>query len=60
MHLSRLSAEQLGVATGSSIVVALAGQGMPIEESYAGRILGEWRASHKSSNGARTTVRRKR
>ena len=60
MHLSRLSTEQLGVATGSSIVVALAGQGMPIEESYAGRILGEWRASHKSSNGARTTVRRKR
>jgi hypothetical protein len=48
------------VATGSSIVVALAGQGMPIEESYAGRILGEWRVSHKSSNGARTTVRRKR
>src|SRR6266536_1400537 len=60
MHLSRLTPEQLGVATGSSIVVALAGQGMPIEESYAGRILGEWRASHKSSNGARTTVRRKR
>jgi hypothetical protein len=60
MHLSRLSAEQLGVATGSSIVVALAAQGMPIEESYAGRILGEWRASHKASNDARTTVRRKR
>jgi hypothetical protein len=58
MYLSRLSAEQLGVATGSSIVVALAGQGMPIEESYAGRILGEWRVSHKATSG--TTVRRKK
>jgi hypothetical protein len=58
MHLSRLTQEQLGVATGSSIVVALAAQGLPLDETYAGRILGEWRFSHKATN--RRTVRRKK
>jgi len=59
MYLSHLTADQLGVATASSIVVALAGQGMPIGESYAGRILSDYKAAHKSANGARTSVRRK-
>jgi Protein of unknown function (DUF2637) len=59
MYLSHLTAEQLGVATASSIVVALAGQGMPIGESYAGRILSDYKAAQKSANGARTSVRRK-
>jgi hypothetical protein len=59
MYLSRLTADQLGVATGSSVVVALAGQGMPIGESYAGRILSDYKAAQKSANGARTSVRRK-
>jgi len=59
MYLSRLDAEQLGAATGSSIVVALAERNIPISESHAGRILGEFRAAHKSRNGARTSVRRK-
>jgi hypothetical protein len=59
MYLSHLTAEQLGVATASSIVVALAGQGMPIGESYAGRILSDYKAAQKSRNGARTSVRRK-
>jgi len=58
MYLSGLTAEQLGVATGSSIVVALAAQGIALDETYAGRILGEWRVSHKAANG--TTVRRKK
>jgi hypothetical protein len=58
MHLSRLTPAQLGVATGSSIVVALAAQGVPLDETYAGRILGEWRVSHKATTG--TTVRRKK
>jgi len=53
MYLSRLSSQELGVATGSSIVAALAGQGIPVEETYAGRILGEWRVNHPSSTGAR-------
>jgi hypothetical protein len=58
MYLSRLTPEQVGVATGSSIVVALAAQGVPLDETYAGRILGEWRVSHKATTG--TTVRRKK
>jgi len=59
MYLSHLTAEQLGVATASSVVVALAGQGMPIGESYAGRILSDYKAAQKARNGARTSVRRK-
>jgi hypothetical protein len=53
LHLSRLSPQKLGVATGSSIVAALAGQGIPVEETYAGRILGEWRVAHPAPAGAR-------
>jgi len=53
MHLSRLSPQQVGVATGSSIVAALAGQGIPVEETYAGRILGEWRVNHPTSSAVR-------
>ena len=46
MYLSHLTAKQLGVATGSSIVAALAEQGTPIGARYAGRILEEWRFDH--------------
>ena len=53
LHLSRLSPQELGVATGSSIVAALAAQGIPVEETYAGRILGEWRTAHPAPGGAR-------
>jgi hypothetical protein len=53
MYLSRLSPQELGVATGSSIVAALAAQGIPVEETYAGRILGEWRVAHSAPAGAR-------
>ena len=53
MYLSRLSPQELGVTTGSSIVAALAGQGIPVEETYAGRILGEWRVAHPAPAGAR-------
>jgi hypothetical protein len=53
MYLSRLSPEQLGVATGSSVVAALAGQGIAVEETYAGRILGEWRVNHPAPTGSR-------
>jgi hypothetical protein len=55
LYLSRLSPQELGVATGSSVIAALAGQGIAVEETYAGRILGEWRVSHPAS----TKVRRK-
>jgi hypothetical protein len=53
MHLSRLRPQELGVTTGSSIVAALAGQGIAVEESYAGRILGEWRTAHPAPHSAR-------
>jgi len=53
MYLSRLSPQELGVATGSSVVAALAGQGIPVEETYAGRILGEWRVDHPAAGGSR-------
>jgi hypothetical protein len=53
MYLSRLRPQELGVATGSSIVAALAAQGIPVEETYAGRILGEWRVAHPALAGAR-------
>jgi hypothetical protein len=53
LYLSRLSPQELGVATGSSIVAALAAQGIPVEETYAGRILGEWRVAHPAPAGAR-------
>jgi hypothetical protein len=59
MYLSGLTAEQLGVATGSSVVVALAAQGIALDERYARKILDEYRAAHKPTNGARTSVRRK-
>jgi hypothetical protein len=53
MYLSRLSPQELGVTTASSIVAALAAQGIPVEETYAGRILGEWRVAHPAPAGAR-------
>jgi hypothetical protein len=53
MYLSRLDPQELGVATGSSVVAALAGQGIAVEETYAGRILGEWRVAHPAPNKAR-------
>jgi hypothetical protein len=60
LHLSRLDPEQLGVATGSSVVAALAGQGIPVEETYAGRILGEWRVNHPAPAGPRKRGSRRR
>ena len=53
MYLSRLDPAELSTTTGSSIVVALAAQGVPIEETYAGRILGEWRVDHPPPKPAR-------
>jgi hypothetical protein len=53
LYLSRLSPQELGVATGSSVVAALAAQGIAVEETYAGRILGEWRVAHPAPSNAR-------
>jgi hypothetical protein len=59
MYLSGLTAEQLGVATGSSVVVGVAAQGIALDERYARRILDEYKAARKPANGGRTSVRRK-
>jgi hypothetical protein len=53
MYLSRLAPQEVGVATGSSVVAALAGQGIAVEETYAGRILGEWRVNHPAPSNSR-------
>jgi hypothetical protein len=53
LYLSRLDPAQLSTTTGSSIVAALAGQGIPVEETYAGRILGEWRVNHPAPTSSR-------
>jgi Protein of unknown function (DUF2637) len=53
MYLSQLSPQDLGVTTASSIVAALIAQGIPVEETYAGRILGEWRVAHPAASKAR-------
>ena len=53
MYLSQLSPQELGVATGSSVVAALAGQRVVVEETYAGRILGEWRVAHPAPSRPR-------
>jgi hypothetical protein len=53
MYLSRLSPQELGVATGSSVVAALAGQGIAVEETYAGGILGEWSVTHPAPSSSR-------
>jgi hypothetical protein len=53
MYLSRLTPQEVGVATGSSVVAALASLGIAVEETYAGRILGEWRVAHPAPNRVR-------
>jgi hypothetical protein len=53
MYLSRLGPQELGVLTGSSVVAALAGQGIAVEETYAGRILGEWRVARPTPTSSR-------
>jgi hypothetical protein len=46
-YLASLGPEQFGVATGSSVAAAMVGRGLLVNESYAGRILGEWRVDHR-------------
>jgi hypothetical protein len=52
MYLSGLGPDQLAAATGSSVVVALAGQGMAVDERYARRILDEWNAARRQTNAS--------
>ena len=55
-YLSGLTTAQLNATTGSSIVAALAGQGIAVDLRYATRLWDEWKAAHRQASG----VRRKR
>jgi Protein of unknown function (DUF2637) len=44
-YLSGLSPQEVGAATRSSIAAELNARGVPIDETYAGRILGEYRSA---------------
>jgi hypothetical protein len=53
MYLSGLDPEQLGIATGSSIVLALASQGIAVDERHARRILEEFKHDQPTSTRGR-------
>jgi hypothetical protein len=42
-YLASLDADQLATTTRSQVAAELTARGMPVDETYAGRILGEWR-----------------
>jgi hypothetical protein len=52
-YLASLDPGQLATATRSQVAAELTARGVPVDETYAGRILGEWRADHSAANGAR-------
>jgi hypothetical protein len=52
-YLASLDAAQLAVATRSQVAAELTARGMPVDETYAGRILGEWRVAHPAPNSSR-------
>jgi uncharacterized protein DUF2637 len=52
-YLSGLDAGQLATTTRSQVAAELTARGMPVDETYAGRILGEWRVRHPAAGGAR-------
>jgi hypothetical protein len=52
-YLAGLDADQLATTTRSQVAAELTGRGLPVDETYAGRILGEWRVRHPAPGGAR-------
>jgi hypothetical protein len=52
-YLASLDAGQLAVTTRSQVAAELTARGMPVDETYAGRILGEWRVAHPTPNSSR-------
>jgi hypothetical protein len=52
-YLASLDAAQLAVTTRSQVAAELTARGMPVDETYAGRILGEWRVAHPAANSSR-------
>jgi Protein of unknown function (DUF2637) len=51
--LAGLDAGQLATTTRSQVAAELIARGMAVDETYAGRILGEWRVAHPTRGGAR-------
>jgi hypothetical protein len=51
--LASLDADQLATTTRSQVAAELTARGMPVDETYAGRILGEWRVAHQTRGSAR-------
>jgi hypothetical protein len=45
-YLASLDPQQLATATRSQVAAELTARGVPVDETYAGRILGEWRVAH--------------
>jgi hypothetical protein len=52
-YLASLDAGQLAVTTRSQVAAELTARGMPVDETYAGRILGEWRVAHPAPHSSR-------
>ena len=52
-YLAGLDADQLATTTRSQVAAELTACGLPVDETYAGRILGEWRVRHPAPGGAR-------
>jgi hypothetical protein len=52
-YLAGLDADQLATTTRSQVAAELTARGMPVDETYAGRILGEWRVAHLTPSSSR-------
>jgi hypothetical protein len=52
-HVRTFSARVNRLVPIAAALAALAAQGTPVGETYAGQILGEWRTAHPSPNGSR-------
>jgi hypothetical protein len=52
-YLASLDADQLATTTRSQVAAELTGRGLSVDETYAGRILGEWRVRHPAPVSAR-------
>jgi hypothetical protein len=52
-YLASLDANQLATTTRSQVAADLTARGMPVDETYAGRILGEWRVAHPAPSSSR-------
>ena len=52
-YLASLDPVQVATVTRSQVVADLTARGMPVDETYAGRILGEWRVNHPTPPSSR-------